>query len=402
MSVEGTSDVQGALEDSLRRANAREHQFAIYAELWERYWPDVHVSRFVVAPEAKSTKEVLAAAVMPALFPAMVDLWLNYASVLALAEGPAASYHGQEWSVHMTKRSWQRFCQRLARDGLTANQSSAIFKEINEISSKAYKDAKIDSMHKGISSFGAHGAETALTGSTFSISEFIEALFHIAVVVSAASSAWKKEPLGAEQLTSVVVRFLSEVILPHCAQLGLSDFRTAMVESPKLNRCLLDFAPVNAKMYVAFARVAANEEGVSLRHFIELANLVTVKLSRSRVKAVFVQSLPINQLYSPDSSKLLSPAHFQEAILRLAVIQADLKGTAEDDELAGAELHCPAMKLDAAQLAKVRAGLHTIELLALQEQQGNARASSRKELEATAATMIQCRQRGHSARSFNA
>lgn len=187
-----------------------------------------------------------------------------------------------------------------------------------------------------------------------------------------------------------------------------------MIRVGALHHILLELTPLHVELYHTLARQLGGWEGVSLSSFVLLADAFTPQLARSRVDAVFIESLPIAELYDEDSPKLLEPHAFQEALLRLAMLKLDAESTRKStgkstgadsmEGLVGAELSYPAAAMGQTQMASLHASLQAMKPSALE-----AQASAKKKTitlerykEVTAAMMIQKYQRGSAARSRNA
>lgn len=130
--------------------------------------------------------ELLAGAALPTHFPVIADLYLNYATVLHIAPrekrwAGAASRRQADWLVHLTRRRWLHLVKRLGLDG---KLGARIFKDVNQAHAAKLEAAKVELLHKGSGTLGsealARQGVAALTSSTFSLAEFLEAMLLLA------------------------------------------------------------------------------------------------------------------------------------------------------------------------------------------------------------------------------
>lgn len=420
-SVDTHNEMQDFLEQSLLRSKAEAARNALFPPLFTRCWIDVDLYDLTPAEEAESCRRAIEDSIWPEAFPQIVDLYLNYASVLAVDPPKRdrglsvksllpASSQGESWSVHMTRRSWVRFCGRL--HGVDEARALGLWKSINRAHNQAFQDTKLEYSRRPMLIYDQHlggqsqdlelklrlKAESALTTDSFSLSEFIEAIIRLGCT----HDGRRPQLPSASEAASAVTSFLSTVITPHRAQLGLADFRAAMSSSPALNKMLLELTPLHADIYHRFAVVAAAEKGVSLKHFLELSTLVAPMVPHARATAAFIESLPLDQLYSSESAKLLGPQLFQEAVLRLCILGIDIDTHPDSAaSLSGAELATSATKMTVQQVATVRAAMEAMRVSAFKEPKKKKSATDALSLavrESAAAVMIERRHRGNAVR----
>ena len=366
-------------------AGRHAERYASYSLTWERHWPSIQLGALPKLPavvreadEAPSAA-ALAAAMMPNLFPVLADVYLHYASVLGMNGRDAARRQQQhavherggavDWDIHMTRRNWLRLCSQLPpMPETSAVTPEQLFQSINEGREAELQSTKTRMLHVGMHVF--HNAQleaqqsTALKRSTFSLSEFVEALIRM---------AWAQELRGGDgaasalatpaELERAVASFFDRILAPHAKRLSLAEYRAAMTSVPALNALLLRLTPVHARLFDAFARrrtggdstvasapsssaaaaaaaVAvsggdpsgehgngpAADRGVCLPRFLSFAALTAPAVPRARATALFAQSLAIDDLYEPASPKILDAASFQEAVFRLGVLVTDAEG----------------------------------------------------------------------------
>ena len=164
-----------------------EERAAALAPVWKIHWADVELQgdRVVRETDTAACREALAP-VLEQAFPLIADVYLCYAIVIAIVRDADKGKSDSDWSVHMSKRMWAHFCVS-AGAGLEEHAADAIFEAVNEERSDELNRTATRLLSAGAARAQAEQlavgkGETALKRSSFSISEFVEALVRVACV----------------------------------------------------------------------------------------------------------------------------------------------------------------------------------------------------------------------------
>ena len=185
---------------------------------------------------------------------------------------------------------------------------------------------------------GAAGAEAAASrhlGSAgslygFTFSEFVEGLVFVALELPPASAVLSTSGLTTPYVVSCARALLEEHVLLKAKSSGILETRRTLLDSVDLSAALdavkADIDPV----YKCFTsqpqrmgsqnRPRGDSAGITLSQFLELlegAQLIGGKLSRMRVKTIFISSLELTAESADTRRPLLSRAEFDEALLRI-------------------------------------------------------------------------------------
>ena len=140
-------------------------------------------------------------------------------------------------------------------------------------------------------------------------------------------AAAKAPTVTSTQLEAAVVALMDGFIMPHADTLALVGFYDAVHSSAELRGALLEFHEQLGEIYEVLSEThttfggGRSYVGVSMYRFIGMAEQLKVKpkLSTAQIKAAFIHSLHL-ALYQQESTVLLAPMAFQEAVLRLALL----------------------------------------------------------------------------------
>ena len=349
--------------DQRRSYPTEEERAAALAPVWEIHWAAVELAgdRIVDEAEAVACKDALEGVLRP-YFPLIADLYLCYAIVIAIVREADKGKSDTDWSVHVSKRLWAHFCT--SSRALDEKAADSIFEAVNQERSEEWLQTTTRLLSSGSSvvseQIKAGIGETALKNSTFSISEFVEALIRVACVHTRSPGEKLKgrplPPLSSAEATGAVKEFFETVLVPHAMHVGLTEFRAAMCEEVELNSLLVDLIDLHAKLYSKYA----GHGGLKLQFFLEMAAVVAPNVPRPRATAVFIQSLPIEAVYLRDLPKVLDPDAFQEAVLRLGLLIEDSKSSA-GSSVTGAELSKPPTNMGPGRLAALRSTLERMQ-----------------------------------------
>lgn len=338
---------------------------------------DVLVEAVVAEADEPRCLEALSALLLPAYAPLLADVYLNDVSVLPMhsdrpsQHSEAAAEASLLWQVHMTQRAWLRFCTHLPPDcAMSPKAARSLFDGINRARQRGLEETKARLLHSGTGTMKnlelGRAKALALEQTTFSLSEFLEALVRVAggrirhAQGRRSRAAGGAETLAVDDVTAALGALLDDVLLPHARHLGLSDSHTLTARVPAVRKLLAERTKRHAKLFHKLALQDAasrtgDGEGVSLNCWHTLAERVAPELPRARATAVFVHAMDdMRRLYDTERPKLLEPASFEEALLRLALILVDTQSCLGVGNAAAAELTGVALTFDPASMGEAR------------------------------------------------
>lgn len=234
--------------------------------------------------------------------------------------------------------------------------------------------------------------DLALAANTFSVSEFLEAAIRCALVVAPPvenDPSTGAPPTVAARARQALIAFLDDYLVPLATRVGIERFRQTMTSLPALVSKAAQLAPVQAKLFVLYGK-SNRRPGVGLHKFLALSELFHPDLPRARVKAVFIQCVPLGAIGgahaaapvaahakahlaaggADGSGRTLDASLLWEALVRLALLSIDVHGTFDHSNAimrsspeggrVGAELACSLEQLTEAQLRTVGATVEAV------------------------------------------
>lgn len=415
-------------------------------------------------PTSAAAKRVAAAAAANAnanAYPyhaALINLYIHYGSVRVESNG--------DCSVLLRRVRWLNVCEAFGDYSGDSTMANELFDFVNELRDATLQSTRVRLLHSGMGLLHSQtlslSAETSLKLNAFSLSEFTEGIIRCACSPKRAAEA-PESPLrrlktraqragsletsasqraGGLMTTELAVRqvkrMLDHVVVPHARQLGLAGserVQADMSAAASMKKALLGMCPMHASLFERYStdrstsgnlnpsssglNVGVNDSvgggvvgGVSIGRFLAGAEILAPQLGRARLAHAFVQSLPVGALLHSSAARVLSPASFQQALVRLALMVLTAKrkeggGGPDSGGSVGLDVggcdwggDVPLSELDATQLIALREVLVAMQAVAAASvsREATPRAAETSSPEDGAVLAIQKRFRGHHTR----
>jgi hypothetical protein len=373
---------------------------------------------------------------------ALINLYIHYGTVRVESNG--------DCSVLLRRVQWLKVCDAFGESFGDSAMAKEIFEFVNELRDATLQSTKARLLHSGMgllhSQMLSLSAETSLKLSAFSLSEFIEGIIRCACSpktgvesplrrlktraqrAGSLESSTNQRAGGAmpiELAVREVKRILDHVVIPHARQLGLAGserMQAEMAAAPKME-VLHGMCPMHARLYERYSARSTSADlnlnslssgangsvtsGMSIGRFLALAEILTPRewqLGRARFAHAFAQSLPVDALLSSSAARVLSPARFQQALVRLALMRLAAERMesgrhGSEGSVSGCDWgEVPLSGMDAAQLVALRKVLVAMQTAADAAAPREATPRAVTSPEDGAVLAIQKRFRGHHTR----